>query len=197
MGPSFGWFKLVTLLPIVLISKGHETCKDLRQTIHHQVHTPYYNLTCSLSMAGAKSRAINTAIANAANQDILTVVAAGNVAEPACNFSPASAREAITVGAIGMNDMMSDFSNYGSCIDLFAPGEGILSAYINSRYGTAWMSGTSMAAPQVSGIAALHLARMPHLSVQNLTRIILSQSTKDQIYQLPKGNPNRILFYTP
>jgi len=120
----------------------------------------------SLSLGGPKSRAQDIAVSAAVANGVVMVVAAGNENTDACTKSPASSTAAITVGAINKQDERSDFSNYGSCVDIYAPGSLIRSSWhinkdkTNMNGGTNVISGTSMACPQVAGVAALELQKM-------------------------------------
>jgi subtilisin len=119
----------------------------------------------NMSLGGSESIALNTAVENAVNAGVVFVVAAGNESTDACSKSPASAPNAITVSAlddrdsISNNDPFAYFSNYGSCVDVIAPGVLILSTWKDGGYNT--ISGTSMATPHVAGAAALYLASHP------------------------------------
>jgi len=108
----------------------------------------------NMSLGGPKSGALNTAVANAVDEGVHVVVAAGNAGRNACNYSPASELNAITVGSTTEQDERSYFSNYGDCVDIFAPGSGIIAADNKSSNSYTKMSGTSMASPHVAGIAA-------------------------------------------
>merc|ERR1712060_336956 len=103
----------------------------------------------------------STVIDAAVNSGVVVVVAAGNSNSDACNFSPAFAANAITVGSTTSTDSRSSFSNYGSCVEIWAPGSSVVSADVNSDTGTRSLSGTSMACPHVSGAAALVLGVDP------------------------------------
>ena len=112
------------------------------------------------------------------------VVAAGNSDDNACNYSPARAAKAITVGSTTRNDARSSFSNYGSCLDIFAPGSSITSAWHTSNSATKTISGTSMATPHVAGIAALYLQDG---KTQNH---MLNDAIENTISNVGSGSPN-------
>ena len=102
----------------------------------------------NLSMGGARKDTVDAAVADAAAAGVVMVVAAGNENGDACQYSPASEAKAITVGSTTIEDRYSGFSNYGACVDVYAPGSDIVSARSNSGDGTATLSGTSMASPR-------------------------------------------------
>ena len=101
----------------------------------------------NMSLGGGKSTQVNDAVNNAVAAGVTVVVAAGNSNADACNYSPASAVNAITVGATTSGEATASYSNYGSCVDLWAPGSSIKSAWIGSNTATNTISGTSMASP--------------------------------------------------
>ncbi|MFM8520027.1 MAG: S8 family peptidase, partial [Solirubrobacterales bacterium] len=131
----------------------------------------------NLSLGGGYSSSINLAIQRVFNDGVSVAVAAGNSNADACNYSPASAPEAITVGATTSSDARASFSNFGSCLDVFAPGAGILSATQVSTTSSASWSGTSMASPHVAGAAALLLSGEPGLTPAQVASRISSSST--------------------
>merc|ERR1719240_408147 len=110
----------------------------------------------------------------------LTVVAAGNEKMDACGNSPAFVEKVITVAATTPEDSKADFSNYGSCVDIFAPGKSIRSAYFAGAARFTTMSGTSMACPHVSGFAALVLQANPTLKPAQVKEILLKDAIKDK-----------------
>jgi len=122
---------------------------------------------------------------------VTVVVAAGNSADNACNYSPARVSRAITVAASDWNDTRASFSNFGSCVDLFAPGLSITSA---SRSGTDWtISGTSMAAPHVTGAVAQWLQVMPGATPDSVTAALLAATTQGLVSD-EVGSPDRLLY---
>lgn len=136
----------------------------------------------SLSLGGGKSNSLNTAVNKAVNSGIPMVVAAGNENKDACTTSPASAEYAITVASMEKGDIRSDFSNYGNCVDIFAPGSLIKSASYTSRTGSTILSGTSMACPHVAGEMALAIQNNNfNLGPLDLKNDIISRATKNII----------------
>jgi subtilisin family serine protease len=119
----------------------------------------------NMSLGGGRSTAMNQAIKRATDAGAIVVVAAGNSGRNACFSSPAGAPEAITVGATTSRDTMSLYSSRGPCVDIFAPGSGINGASIRSKTANAFLSGTSMAAPHVSGVLAIMAERSPRKSI--------------------------------
>lgn len=107
----------------------------------------------NMSLGGGKSTALNDAVRAAVNNGIVAVVAAGNDNADACSYSPASESTAVTVGSTTNTDAESSFSNHGSCVDVFAPGSNIKSAWITSNTATNTISGTSMASPRKFRVA--------------------------------------------
>ncbi|GAA2809627.1 S8 family peptidase [Crossiella cryophila] len=122
------------------------------------------------------------------------VVAAGNSSADACGTSPARVPEAITVGATGRTDNRAGFSNYGRCLDIFAPGESITSASHSSDTGTTGMSGTSMASPHVAGGAALVLGANKNASPAEVLKALLDKSTPNVVKNPGSGSPNKLLY---
>lgn len=148
----------------------------------------------NMSLGGGISSALDTAVNNLANSGVAIAVAAGNSNTNACNSSPARAANAITVGSTTTTDARSSFSNFGTCLDLFAPGSGILSAYATSNTATATLSGTSMASPHVAGVAALYKQANPSASSTTVRNAIVNGATTNVVTNAGSGSPNRLLY---
>jgi subtilisin family serine protease len=148
----------------------------------------------NMSLGGGASSALDTAVNNLSNAGVAIAVAAGNSNANACNSSPARAANAITVGSTTSTDARSSFSNFGTCLDLFAPGSGILSAWITSNTATATLSGTSMASPHVAGVAALYKQANPSASAATVRNAIVNNATTNVISNAGTGSPNRLLY---
>ncbi|WP_027481108.1 S8 family peptidase [Deinococcus pimensis] len=147
----------------------------------------------NLSLGGVTSASLDSAVQNAINSGVTFTVAAGNENKDACTTSPARLPAAITVGATTSTDARASFSNYGSCVDLFAPGQSIRSTWIGSATATGTSSGTSMAAPHVAGVAALYLEGHPAAAPAEVANAILGAATPDRVAG-PAGSPNLLLF---
>ena len=149
----------------------------------------------NMSLGGGISSALDTAVNNLHNANVTIAVAAGNSnGANACNFSPARAANAITVGSTTTTDARSSFSNIGTCLDIFAPGSGILSAWWTSNTATATLSGTSMASPHVAGAAALYKQANPSASSTTIRNALVNNATTNVITNAGTGSPNRLLY---
>ena len=148
----------------------------------------------NMSLGGGASSALDTAVNNLSNAGVAIAVAAGNSNANACNSSPARAANAITVGSTTTTDARSSFSNFGTCLDLFAPGSGILSSWVSSDTATATLSGTSMASPHVAGVAALYKQANPGASATTVRNAIVNGATTNVVTNAGTGSPNRLLY---
>jgi subtilisin family serine protease len=143
---------------------------------------------------GGNNVTMNNAVANSINAGVSYAIAAGNSNSNACNFSPALVPAAITVGATAINDQRASFSNFGTCLDIFAPGQSITSAWFSSNSATNTISGTSMASPHVAGVAALILAASPGASPAQVRNEMVADATTGVVGNPGSGSPNRLLF---
>lgn len=148
----------------------------------------------NMSLGGEYNQAVNDAVEGSIRSGVTYAIAAGNSSTDACTFSPASAPDALTVGATTKLDGQASYSNVGSCVDLYAPGTFILSAWNASDTADGYLSGTSMATPHVAGAAALYLETHPAASPAAVASYLAGAATRDRITGLETGSPNLLLF---
>lgn len=144
------------------------------------------------SLGGDKADVVNSAADNVTDAGVLPVIAAGNSAKDACLVSPASAGRVLTVAASNRIDEETSFTNWGDCVSLYAPGEGIVSAKLGG--GSVALDGTSMAAPHVAGVAVLYKQANPTATPESIVEYLQGESTKDVLKSISKGSPNQLLF---
>ena len=151
----------------------------------------------NMSLGGGASATVDAAVTKLTNSGITVVVAAGNDNNDACLKSPARAPSAITVGATNNLDGKASYSNFGTCVDIHAPGTSIVSAWIGSPTAEKSISGTSMASPHVAGAAAVYLGLNPGASVAQVAQFLDAQATRDAITGLPAATVNELLYVSP
>ena len=197
-GSNYGVAKSATLVSVrVLDCNGTGSLSTLLAGLdwilqdHAQSPRP---AVVNMSLAGDASSALDTEVNSLLLAGMTTVVAAGNDNADACGKSPARVPGALTVGASTETDERASFSNYGTCVDLFAPGTNIVSDWYSSSTATAVSSGTSESAPFVAGVAALCLERYPSASPTTVSQTVLSQATLGVLGAVGAGSPNRLLF---
>lgn len=144
------------------------------------------------SLGGERSTAVDAAVESVADAGVLPVVAAGNDNRDACDVSPAAADGVLTVGASDRQDKETLFSNWGSCLSLYAPGVDIVSARLGG--GTVSLNGTSMASPHVAGVAALYKQENPSASPAAVSRWLTDTATPDVLSGLTQGSPDLLLY---
>ncbi|MFI0794197.1 S8 family serine peptidase [Micromonospora rubida] len=150
----------------------------------------------NIGVQSTLNNALNNAVANAVADGITVTVPAGNSNANACQFSPASAPTALTVAATQSNDSRASFSNYGPCVDIFAPGVSIRSAWIGSPTAVQMFSGTSHAAPHVAGAAARVLTNYPTWTPAQVASFLFGVANP-VVINPGAGSPNRLLYLSP
>ncbi|GAA0803770.1 S8 family peptidase [Spirilliplanes yamanashiensis] len=148
----------------------------------------------NMSLGGGVSSALDTAVANSIARGITYGLAAGNSNANACNSSPSRVAAGITVGATTSTDARASYSNYGTCLDIFAPGSSITSTWYTSNSATNTISGTSMATPHVVGAAALYLSGNTGATPQQVRDALVGKATTGVVTSPGTGSPNRLLY---
>ena len=197
-GTSWGVAKGVTLIPVrVLNCQGSGSWSGVIAGVDFVANSTLRPAVANMSLGGGASQAVDDAVAGAVSRGATMVVAAGNSNADACNYSPARAPSAITVGATTSTDTRASYSNWGTCLDIFAPGSGVTSAWNTDDYATNTISGTSMASPHVTGVAALALAANTAASPWAVAAFLTnyaSFTTSGLISSAGTGSPNRLVY---
>jgi subtilisin family serine protease len=193
-GTTHGVAKKVSLVPVrVLGCDGSGTLSGVIAGVDWVASQTHRPAVANMSLGGGASTAMDTAVNAAINAGVTMVVAAGNSNANACNTSPSRVPAAITVGSTTSNDSRSSFSNIGTCVDLFAPGSSITSAWHTSNTATNTISGTSMASPHVAGVAAQVLQLQPKATPAAVTKVIVDSASLNKVSSAGTGSPNRLL----
>ncbi|MCM0619772.1 S8 family peptidase [Nocardioides bruguierae] len=193
-GSTYGVAKGVTIVPVrVLDCSGSGTTSGVIAGVDWVTsnHTSG-PAVANMSLGGGVSTTLDNAVAASISDGVTYAVAAGNESTNACNGSPARVSSAITVGATTSSDSLASYSNYGSCVDILAPGSSITSAWYTSNTATNTISGTSMATPHVAGVAALYLEDHTSASPSTVTNALLGAATPNKISGV-NGSPNLLL----
>jgi len=195
-GATYGVAKGVRLVAVkVLNCRGSGTnsgvVAGMDWVAEHHVGGP---AVANMSLGGGASQATDDAVDRLVLDGVFVAVAAGNDNANACNSSPARAKAATTVGATTTTDARASYSNFGACVDLFAPGSGITAAWHTSTTATNTISGTSMATPHVAGVGALYLSGNTAATPSAVGTWLTSNATKGQVTGLDTASPNLLLF---
>jgi len=196
-GTTYGVAKKATLVAVkVLDSNGSGTTAGVvdgvnwATTNHRSKGGPS---VANMSLGGSASTTLVTAVENSISAGIVYAVAAGNDNTNACNYSPANAPNAITAGATTSTDARASFSNWGTCVDIFAPGNTITAAWIGAKNAVRTISGTSMASPHIAGAAAIVLSVNPSWNPQRVKDDLIFGATNGVLTNVGTGSPNRLL----
>jgi subtilisin family serine protease len=194
-GSTYGVAKAVRLFAVrVLGCSGSGSTSGVIAGVDWVTANHVKPAVANMSLGGGASTALDTAVRNSIAAGATYAVAAGNSNSNASGFSPARVGEAITVGSSTRTDARSSFSNFGSVVDVFAPGSSIQSAWHTSDTATATLSGTSMASPHAAGVAARVLQGSPTASPASVRNTIVNAATTNRLSGIPSGTANRLLF---
>lgn len=194
-GAKHGVAKNVKLVGVrVFDSKGSGKLSAVLAGVDWVTKNAVKPAVANMSLGGGVTSSLDTAVANSIKAGISYALAAGNDRKDACTTSPARLPEGITVGASARDDQRSSFSNWGKCVDIFAPGTDIISAGHTNDSGDKKMSGTSMAAPHVAGGAALIVGEHPDWTPQQVRDEMVKLSTPGKITNPGTGSPNQLLY---
>ena len=201
-GSTYGVAKAVTLVGVrVLSCSGSGSWSQVIAgmdwvTADHVAGQP---AVANLSLGGGANSSVDAAVNRMVSDGIAVSVAAGNgnffgFAQDACSSSPARVPAAMTISATDSSDRKASWANYGTCVDLFAPGVSITSSWHNGDNATRTISGTSMAAPHTAGVAALYLQGNPGASPATVASALVGNATTGVVSNAGSGSPNRLLF---
>jgi subtilisin family serine protease len=194
-GTTYGVAKAVKLVGVrVLNCAGSGTTAGVIAGVNWVASNAVKPAVANMSLGGDVSTTLDNAVTSAINAGVTFALAAGNSNANACSSSPSRVAAAITVGATTSTDARASYSNYGTCLDLFAPGSSITSDWYSSNTATNTISGTSMASPHVAGAAALVLARNPGYTPAQVRNSLVASATPNVVTSPGTGSPNLLLF---
>ena len=197
-GATYGVAKNVQLVSVRVLNcnNANPSSASLYPAIdwmveHHQSGVP---AVVNLSVGMPKSIAFNDAVRKLIADGMIVVGAAGNQNRDACLYSPASETSIISVGASDRSELRGSYSNFGTCVDLFAPGSDVVGAWVGPSNTYRSSSGTSNAAPIVSGIVATMLQRNPTLTQQQVEQMLVANATSGALFNIGAGSPNLLAY---
>ncbi|WP_328677771.1 S8 family peptidase [Streptomyces sp. NBC_00322] len=199
-GRTYGVAKAVKLIAVrVLNCQGSGTTAGVIAGIDWVTANAKKPAVANMSLGGGVNTSLDNAVKKSIASGVSYAIAAGNgnflgLPANACNYSPARVPEAITVGATDNTDRRASFSNYGTCLDLFAPGVNITSSWKDSDTATNTISGTSMATPHTAGVAALYLATHATATPSQVRDALVNGATTGKVQDPRTGSPNKLLY---
>ncbi len=194
-GSVHGVAKGVTLVPVrVLDCNGSGTISGVVAGVDWVTANHVKPAVANMSLGGGASSTLDNAVSNSIAAGVTYAVAAGNDNRNACNYSPARVASALTVGATTSTDARASYSNFGNCVNIFAPGSSITSTWYTSTTATASLSGTSMASPHVAGVAALYLNANNGASPATVNSAIIGNASVNKLSSIGTGSPNLLLY---
>ncbi|RDI19365.1 S8 family peptidase [Lentzea flaviverrucosa] len=197
-GSRYGVAKAAKIVAVrVLNNEGGGTVAGVVAGIDWVTANAVKPAVANMSLGGGASTAIDDAVRRSIASGVTFAVAAGNASSDAGNYSPARVTQAITVGYTDRTDARDFYSNFGSSLDLFAPGTDITSAWSTSDTATNTISGTSMATPHVAGAIARYLQNNKTATPAQVSAALITASTKGKVVDAGAGSPNRLLFIAP
>lgn len=197
-GTTYGVAKKARIVAVrVLNASGSGTTAGVIAGVDWVTRNHSGPSVANMSLGGGISTALDTAVRNSIASGVTYAVAAGNSNANASSFSPARVTQAITVGATTSTDARAGYSNYGSVVDLFAPGSSITAGWHTSDTATNTISGTSMATPHVAGAAAIYLANHPTATPAQVSTALVNGATSGVVSNPGSGSPNKLLRLVP